>query len=312
MNPRTATGEPEPAASAAADRFRYGWRYVKPGQANGDEEDRIPLTLEDVLHPQEGDVIPEKPTHESDRRYLSDVLKQRTAGKGLVLSDCLIDWNVEGIRNHSPDITFFPGVTRPPGDWGIYHVAWDGARASLVIELTSPDTRETDLVRKYEHYHQVGVQEYVIVDREARDSPTVIGYQYTLDGYVRIPLDERGRILLEPVGLVLGFENGRVVCFDAASGEEVGDYLQVCEALEAETAARQAAEQAAREQAEARQAAEQAAQRQAEARQAAEQLVQEQAAARQAAEQQAQDLAQRLRVLEEELRHLRGEPREQS
>jgi hypothetical protein len=33
----------------------------------------VPLTLEDVLHPQEDDVIPERSFHELIRRYLTDI-----------------------------------------------------------------------------------------------------------------------------------------------------------------------------------------------------------------------------------------------
>ena len=43
------------------DPFRFGWRYVQQIRANGSKVSvQVPLTLDDVLHPQEGDHIPEK------------------------------------------------------------------------------------------------------------------------------------------------------------------------------------------------------------------------------------------------------------
>src|SRR5437879_5841302 len=77
----------------------YGWRYVKRVLPNGEEvlEEQL-LTLEDVLHPQEGDVIPERPIHEQDRGYLAWAIRAKNAGRPgfLVLSDCLVDWGVGG------------------------------------------------------------------------------------------------------------------------------------------------------------------------------------------------------------------------
>jgi colicin import membrane protein len=98
---------------------------------------------------------------------------------------------------------------------------------------------------------------------------------------------------LGPTGILLGLKDEHVVCYDQATGKELGNYAQVCEQLEQEAAARQAAEQRQREEAAARQVAEQR-QREAEQRQ------REEAAARQAAEQRAQAAEARLRELEEQ------------
>jgi hypothetical protein len=49
-------------APGAPNPFRYGWRFVRRTAEDGTESlDQVPLTLEDVLHPQENDVIPERP-----------------------------------------------------------------------------------------------------------------------------------------------------------------------------------------------------------------------------------------------------------
>src|SRR5258708_3626900 len=44
----------------APDPFRFGWRYLRKKRADGREVSvQVPLTLDDVLHPREGDHIPE-------------------------------------------------------------------------------------------------------------------------------------------------------------------------------------------------------------------------------------------------------------
>jgi hypothetical protein len=74
--------------------FSYGWRYVTRIGTNGNEEvDQIPLTLEDVLHPQEDDVIPQSTQHSDECIYIQHACRTRLYGVTgvLVLNDCLID-----------------------------------------------------------------------------------------------------------------------------------------------------------------------------------------------------------------------------
>src|SRR5262249_31709431 len=97
--------EPEP--------YRYGWRYVRITRPDGTEAcDQIPLTLEDVLHPEEGDFIVQTDAHDSDRAYLKHVFKARLEDDrtAVVLSDCRVDWNIPGIRPLGPDVAVFFGA----------------------------------------------------------------------------------------------------------------------------------------------------------------------------------------------------------
>jgi len=264
------------------------------------------LTLEDVLHPQEGDVIPENSVHEAERRYLSDLCHAREPrlDHGLVFSDCIVDWGVAGLGNHSPDISVFAGVkVRPPEPIGIFHLRASGGRCLGAIELVSPHTRSTDVKDKREEYHRAEIPLFIMVDQKKEGGPRQLRvFRYAPEEYIEEHLET---VVIVELGLRLGLKDNRVVCWDADTGEELGDYAQ-------EQQARQTAEQEAREQAKARQAAEQARQAAEQAQQAAEQLAREQAQARQAAEQarqtaeQARQAAeQRVRELEDQVRCLR-------
>ena len=109
------TGGKPPGPPDGSDPFRYGWRYVRIVRPDGTEElDQVPLTLEDVLHPEVGDVIVESDPHDSDRGYLKAVSKTRLVGDpaAVVLSDCQVDFNIRGVKPLCPDLAVFFGVRR--------------------------------------------------------------------------------------------------------------------------------------------------------------------------------------------------------
>jgi Membrane protein involved in colicin uptake len=283
----------------------------------------VPLTLEDVLHPDVGDFIVHSDRHETDRMYLTAVLRARLEahGRAIVLSDVRVAWDVPDLRPHGPDVMVIPGL-RERRDWSTFDVAEEGVRPALIIEITSPETRENDVVWKVAHYARAGVAQYVIVDnigRRGERQLRLLDYRLVGDTYRLQPPDERGWVYLELADLWVGVEGDHVVCY-ADDGTAFGDYATVVQqAAEAEARARAAEEQAQREaaaraeaEALARAAAEQA-QREAAARAEAEEQARREAAARAEAEEQAQReaaaraaLEARLRELEAELRRLRG------
>ncbi len=62
------------------DPFRYGWRYVTIRHADGSEtHEEVPLTEEDVLFPEEGDIVVQTDLHDTDINYLKDVFNTRFA-----------------------------------------------------------------------------------------------------------------------------------------------------------------------------------------------------------------------------------------
>ena len=277
------------------DRFRFGWRFVTRRRSNGTTVSvQVPLTMDDVLHPREGDCIPENTVHNDERDYLKNAfrigLKKRRHVR--VFSDCIIKWGVAEVRDHSPDVSVFANVRDRQRRWGVFPVAEQGARPLLVVEIVSPDAsepraRNNDVVFKREHYHRVGVPLYLIVDQQRQGGPRrLVLLRRTAEGYEEVPADEQGRVFLEPVGVFVALRENRVVCYDAKTGEEIFDYPELADA-------RQDAEKRAK----AAQRQTKAAQRQAEA---AEKKALAEAEAREAAE-------KKLQELEEELRRLRGQ-----
>jgi Uma2 family endonuclease len=229
-----------------ADPFRYGWRYVKRRDEHGGESwEQIPLTLLDVLHPQEDDFIVQSDAHGRRCRYLADVLVAQLAADptAVVLHDVRVDWGVPGIRPHGPDIAVFVGVHERK-DWGTFHVAAEEARPALVIEVTSPTTVALDRSTKLGQYERVGIPLYVIVDTIADGEeapPRLLGYRLETGRYQALAPDERGRLWLEPVRLWLGIQHDEIVLYDEA-GRPQGDYQTVTAQLAAAEQARGEAE----------------------------------------------------------------------
>jgi Uma2 family endonuclease len=213
------------------------------------------LTADDLLHPQEFDQIPENTVQERDRTYLAGALRLRLRDRPRVrvLSDCLVDWGVPGLRNHSPDISVFDEVRDPEWEGGLFRVAEHGARPVLVIEIVSPDAadpqvRDNDVVTKVDHYDRAGVPLYALIDREEENGlRQVLGYRRGWRAYVRLRLDAQGRLPLEPVGLLLGLRADEAACYDAAPGEEILDMAGQAQARQAAEAALAAAEARIRE-----------------------------------------------------------------
>ncbi len=287
-----------------ADPFRYGWRDVCVTTADGLEEwDRIPLTLEDVLHPQLGDHHVLSDPHNIDCTYLQVVLKARLAGdaSAVVLADCGVYWDEPALRHHSPDIAVILGV-RQRRAWTTFDVAEEGVRPVLIVEVTSPDTRVNDVVTKVRQYALAGVYRYIIVDARERAGTrrlSLTSYRLSPDGYESDPLDGSGRAWLEPAGIWMGVAvdpvtgADRLACYDPATGEEIGDYTRISQDL-AEAQARLESE-AARADAETARADAETARADAET-------------ARADAEAEARvESENRVRRLEEELRRLRGD-----
>ncbi len=204
------------------DRFAYGWRYVKKAGKNGGEQTvQVPLTLEDVLHPQEEDFRLLSQAHWQDAFYLYGVLEVAVAKTkdAQVLGDCRIAWDRLGKYAHGPDIAVIFNVRGSQRWRSTFNVVKERTKPALIVEITSPATRSTDLVNKVREYAKQEVPHYVIADAQERDdsrSLTLLDYHLSPDigGYFSLPANEDGRVWLPEVNLWLGVEEGRLVCYD--------------------------------------------------------------------------------------------------
>jgi colicin import membrane protein len=255
MTQQLATPAGTPFVPPDSDPYRYGFRDVVIRRPDGTADmNSIPLTLDDVLHPQEGDFIVEKPIYLLEREYIASVLRNR--GLSLtgfyLLSDCLVNWGMAGVRNHGPDVVIFTHLLREPDPRkGVFSVVDYGARPLLALELVSPHTRINDVERKFAQYYRVGVPRYILVDQEREDGPRqLIDYRRGPAGYEPAPLGKNGEVAIAELGVALSLVDNRVGCFDLVTGERLLDYQQL-------DFARQAAERLAREEAAARHAAQQ-------------------------------------------------------
>jgi Uma2 family endonuclease len=291
--------------SSPDDPFRYGWRYVRRVGADGKETwDQVPLTLEDILHPQEEDFRVHSEEHQRDLEYAGSSLRHRLAGRAMVFVDHRLLWDDPELGAHGPDVFVILDRTERVEDGGTFEVAVEGVRPVVIMEVVSPDTRRTDVVTKVEHYHRAGVPFYLIVDttyrRGRRIRARLIAYRHTPEGYEQIPLNELGRVWLEPLQVWVGIDGVQVRFYDA-QGTPILNYDEVARARQADLEARKAAEDRTRLEAKARKTAEARKRSETKARKAAEDRVRQEADARKAAE-------DRIRELEERLRRAQNPP----
>jgi colicin import membrane protein len=243
--------EPQTTSTPPGDPHFYGWREVSRTTPEGKPFlEQIPLTLEDTLHPQLGDHVVEGPMHDQYRMYLAGVFRERLADDptAWVLSDCGVYWDHPEHTYHAPDIAVLTGLHEPEGILrrDSYSVAEWGEKPFLIVEIVSRHIRSNDVEKKFEAYHELGVPFYIILDRvDSDDDWTVVGYEHTPRRYLKMATDERGRLWLGKLGVWLGVQNNKIVCWDGENERPIGDYVAVSQQLvEAEARAEAATQRA--------------------------------------------------------------------
>jgi len=224
------------------DPYLYGWRYVTRFAPDGEMMFVLqPLTLEDILHPQEDDHRMHAHYHERICQYLGDVFASYLAHDptAKVLADVRIGWDNRTIKPHTPDISVAFGVSHEE-NWTTFYEAKEGVRPTLVVEVTSPSTRLLDLVNKFDEYEVVGLEYYIIVDQHQQageEQRRVLGYRLNSQGrYVMLEPNEQGWLWLEPIGVWLAWQGETLVCYDKA-GQLIPNYTTLRE-VQAETEAK--------------------------------------------------------------------------
>ena len=142
---------------------------------------------------------------------------------------------------------------------------WEmGKPPDFVLEIGSPSTATTDLIRKRELYAEIGIMEYWRFDSTGGDFylEPLVGEQLVEGEYRRLDLEHEqgGRVRghSEVLGLDICWEDGHLRVYDPATDRWLRNYWDVYAQADAEQAAREFAEarieveRAARESAEAR------------------------------------------------------------
>src|SRR4051794_12609971 len=237
-------------SSQPEDPFRYGWRYVRRVRHDGvPEYEQVPLTLEDILHPQEGGFSAHSQDHGRRNYYLLDVFDTQLAHDptAIVLHDVRVSWDIPGLGAHGPDIAVIFGV-RERKNWSTFDVAREGVRPTLIAEVTSPETAAIDRSNKLEEYNLARVPLYVIINTltsGGRSQLLLRGYVQGPSGYQVLAPNERGWLWLAPVRVWLGIADNEIVCYNEA-GQPLGDYRARTATLNTEIAARATEEAEAR------------------------------------------------------------------
>ena len=255
-----ATGAPPLASPPSADdplpnlptfSLEVGYRTVYDAATQSWRE--VPLTLLELLYPTEDDVgavkMAQSPLHDIWTVLLATMLRTYLAAQQwLITQDVLIHWGRKGAPPLSPDLAAISGGRLPAEDQKSYRVGRDGPLPAFVVEITSEETRDTDLNKKRLDYAAFGVKEYLVIDLLTRKSQPwrLLGYRLEdQPTYGQLSPDEQGSLTFTTVGLrFVAVGRDRIEVFDAATGQRLltPDELKA----QAETAEAQATALAAR------------------------------------------------------------------
>ena len=132
----------------------------------------------------------------------------------------------------------------PKWDRPIYKLWEEGEPPTFVVEVTSDKTRDEDLKDKKGKYLRMGVEEYFLFDPYGDYlDPRLQGYRLDRGRYVSMAPEPEGAILSRTTGLRLEPEGLKLRLVDPATGERLLWSGEKDRALEAERAARLAAEE---------------------------------------------------------------------
>ncbi len=211
------------------DESYYGYRTVIEYDENGKSLFReLPLTLDDFLEPEEGDVYMQGNLHEEDVDRLKSIFRfyLRDRKNITVYCDMKIIWGIEGLNNPAPDISVLENVRNPKEPRNSFYVPEEGTKPFFVLEVVSPRYRDADTDKKPDIYRRAGVSEYVIADpglEGGRISYTVSGYRLIGSRYVRMKPDKHGRIRSLTADVLIGpaDSGARLAVYDAVTGYEI-------------------------------------------------------------------------------------------
>lgn len=167
MNPLP---EPKPLEAddeAGEDPYRYGWRERRETAPDGTEKlCWDPLTYEDLLDPQEGDIVAEDSVHRSVTEDMARILKRRYADdpKVAVWSNLKIVFRIPGLTSGpGPDICLVEGVRDRDLRRTSFRFGQEPGKVRLVVEVVSKSSVQKDYQDLLAIYGPLGVEEYVAI-----------------------------------------------------------------------------------------------------------------------------------------------------
>jgi Uma2 family endonuclease len=190
--------QPLTATERLDDEFYYGYRTIITYDEAGKEVYSYkPLTLDDFLNPQEGDLFMQGTLHDEDTDALKSIFRYLYYANATtaVFSDLKILWGIEGLAQPAPDVMVIPNVENIGKPRPTFDVQREGTRPRFILEVVSPRYRQPDRESKVAIYEQAGVEEYFIVDSWLRGEQVaydIVGYRLQGEIYVEIPPNERG------------------------------------------------------------------------------------------------------------------------
>jgi Uma2 family endonuclease len=118
-------------------------------------------------------------------------------------------------------------------NWSTFDAAVEGVRPTIIVEITSPETRNIDLIDKLEEYDLAGVPIYIIIDLVQRKNqviPRLLGYQQTALAYESMLPDAQRRLWIEPLRIWLALTDQGAICY-TEDNTPIGDYTAVQQEL---------------------------------------------------------------------------------
>ncbi len=257
--------------------------------------EKIPLTLDVLLHPQEDDQVSQSRPHHKKLNPLADTLErflERQPGVG-VFSELMILWEQLGGRDVAPDIYVVKGVRDRNAIDGSFDPVVEKANPCLVIEVVSTSSRA--MVRKDEEknpelFAAMGVEDLVLLypPRPVTEQRLRLdARRLTAPGRYRANRpDPEGWIHLHSVGLRIQVAEDReqLQIEDVKTGERLLTSVEEEAARRAAEKRADQAEQRAEREAEARRQEAEARRQEAEARRQAEERAEQEAESRHRAE----------------------------
>lgn len=182
----------------------------------------IPLQRHDVYYPEsDGKPMGETEIHVEETIYFITALKDRFRdAQDVYVGGDMFLYYVEGDPRKvvAPDVFVVLGV--PKRKRRIYKLWEEGLPPTLVVEVTSSDTRREDQGRKKALYEYLGVAEYILYDPLGEYlKPRIQGFRLVGGRYEPIPQTPKDALQSRTVGLTFRMEGSQLRLIDTATGD---------------------------------------------------------------------------------------------